>query len=185
MNESEIKQIVQELISRLSAEGSAAQPAHRCYIVFGEHWKNCFYPLFDEIQELHHCEFYAVIPGKWMENGNRDRLRECRALRDIVRLEDRGGWPQGDYTLIMADFDHDLAAKTALGINDTLILNLIFKAMKDGQQIALLKPGLESFSGREPELYTKTILGYYVTLKEYNIKLFDSMKAIGTKAAKE
>ncbi len=167
MNEVDIKKIAKEI-----------KNVKNYYLVFPPEWDNLWYVLFDEIEKLKQGNFYAVIPSVWYENGNLIKMESCPFWQGVIKLENKGAWPTDEYGSVFVKFSHSQAAKTALGIDDEEALGWLFRALKNGQRIHLIKSGMELFSGQEPNMYTKTILGYYKTLKEYYIEIITTLKEL-------
>lgn len=172
MSENEINELIKKVVEILRTASRTV------YIIFGCEWSNHYYLLFDEMKNMREYQFKAVIPDQWKENGNLQKLCETVEWQEIVCQSQRETCPAGGDITVFPCFSRSLVAKTALGIDDTFETKWIRKTMEQGGRIVLLKNGLDRFTGKEPGMYTNTILEYYRILLQFNIELVGSLVEI-------
>ncbi|MCR5665552.1 MAG: hypothetical protein K6G01_01865 [Eubacterium sp.] len=68
-------------------------------------------------------------------------------------------------------FPRPVLAKCALGISDIPETKIITRAMEEGIDVVVARGALEPFTGKEPEAYQRTIMGYIRTILEYGIEI--------------
>lgn len=178
MNEEQINHLAREILRGLMSEERADRAKSRCFLVFEKKWHNRYYMIFDEMKIMTDYEFYAVVPEGLMHPEQMKKIKAFESWRDIIPFGNRTKWPGEDFITIFPEYSRNLLVRTAIGMDDCDSSKWIRHAMELGQKIAVLKSGLENFTGREPQMYTKNILGYYKTLKEYNIDMVDSIREI-------
>lgn len=180
MRDNEISELAQQVVKLIREAEGAKEGAclrKKVYLLFSGAWTNRFYLLLDEAYDMKELECCAVVPAGWENTPGLSKLKE---YSDRIRVigQNEADDISGDYITVFPGFGRGLAVKAALCIDDTFETAWIRTALEQGQKIVILKSGLERFTGREPNAYVKTILGYYKTLLEYEIELADSLEQV-------
>lgn len=180
MNEREMNELARNIIEMLKAEISSAEEEAvplKLYVIFGRKWSNLHYVMFDELKQLKEYDRIAVVPEKWKNGKEIESVMTFSDWEKIVTQEEAfTELPEkSQFVSVFPKADRELITKTALGIDDIFAAKWIRKAMEKGQRIAILKGGLDRFTGKEPMAYKKTVLEYHRTLLEYEIELLESV----------
>jgi len=178
MSENEINELVQKVVNILKAAGDDEKRHRTVYVIFGCEWSNHYCLLFDEMKDMRKYQFRAVIPDQWKDDGNLQKLCEMAQWQEITCRSQQESGPTGCDITVFPCFSRSLVAKTALGIDDTFETRWIRKTMEQGGKTVLLRNGLDRFTGKEPEMYIKTILEYYRVLLQFDIEPVGSIGEI-------
>lgn len=180
MSDQEIHEIVLRIVKLLKEEDWLQRPvlpvSTNLYVIFGDCWSNAYFSLMEDLSGLGGFRLNAIVAESWseMEYSN---LKKGAAWNQIVSLPDIETINFTDESMsLFASADREFVVKTALGLHDTPKTRWVRKAMESGQRIAILKSGLDRFSGKEPKSYVDKILSYHRILLDYEIEIIDSAK---------
>ncbi len=158
MDEKEIRRIVLKVLADLSS-GQGEIPRQRLYMLCLGAFDHRF---IDFLQALpaEKYDITAIVPAAW-NDAQKEAIRQYPlqlALPDKIP-EDL----EGSVTVVPV-VPLSLVVKVALGLDDAFSSQWILHCFGAGSKILLLQSGLQKFTGKEPQHYIDSILGYYRTL---------------------
>ena len=175
MDEQRIRQIIREVLQRVSEEDAVSSDTNasllpKAYFIFPENWQSCGQESLLAMLKAADGRYEKVIVLS--KRGENSEDLSVFGAQQITFFSDLCAPVEGSITVYPCA-TRDLVIKTALCLSDDFESNWIRQCIERGLPV-YLKKETEMFTGKEPAAYRKKILSYYQDVKSYGIQLIEN-----------